>query len=125
MNVDKDKPFTWVKHKESLCRTCIGTCCTMPVEIKIEDLLRLGKISEDDLHESRRKLANRLKKEGVIQSYREATQLFMLTQKPSGDCVFLDSKTRLCTSYETRPDVCRKFPTQMGRRPGFCPVIPK
>jgi Fe-S-cluster containining protein len=125
MIVDKDKPSTWVKYKQSMCRDCIGTCCTMPVEIKIEDLLKLGRISEDDLHESRRKLVNRLKKEGLVQSYRESTQLFMLTAKPNGDCYFLDSKTRLCTAYENRPNVCRNFPTSMGNRLGFCPQIKK
>jgi Fe-S-cluster containining protein len=125
MIVDKDKPSTWVKYKQSLCSTCIGTCCTMPVEIKIEDLLNMGKISEDDLHISRRKLVNRLKKEGLIQSYRESTQLFMLSQRPNGDCLFLDAKSRLCVIYKNRPNVCRAFPTSMGLRPGYCPVIKK
>jgi uncharacterized protein len=93
----------------------------MPIEIKIEDLLRLGEISEDDLHLSRRKLVNRLKKTGLIRSYREATQLFMLSQRPSGDCLFLDEKSRLCVVYNKRPEMCRLFPT-IGLRPGYCPM---
>ncbi len=125
MNIDRERPDTWVKYKESDCRKCIGTCCTMPVEVKIEDLLKLGAITEDDLYITRRKLATRLKKEGLIQSYRESTQLFMLTQKPNGDCYYLDSKTRLCTTYEKRPQVCRSFPTKMGNRLGYCPLILK
>jgi Fe-S-cluster containining protein len=99
MPVDKDQPKTWVKFKESLCKECLGICCTMPVEVKIEDLLQLGKISEDDLYENRRKLAKRLKKEGLVQSYRESTKLFMLTQRANGDCLFLDEKSRLCVVY--------------------------
>ncbi len=124
MNIDKDKPSTWIKYKESLCRDCMGTCCTMPVEIKIEDLVRLQAISEDDLHISRRKLVNRLKKEGVIQSYRESTQLFMISQRSNGDCHFLDPKSRLCREYPNRPNVCRAFPS-IGLRPGYCPKIKK
>lgn len=123
--VDKDKPQTWIKYKESLCRKCMGTCCTMPVEIKAEDLLRLQIISEDDLNLSRRKLVTRLRKEGIVQSYRESTQLFMLTQKPNGDCLFLNEKSRLCEVYDLRPNVCRQFPVSMGNRLGFCPMVEK
>jgi hypothetical protein len=47
---------------------------------------------------------------------------FMITQKPNDDCYFLDSKTRLCSVYEKRPDTCRQFPSQLGTRVGFCPV---
>lgn len=125
MPVDKDKPNTWIKYKESNCLKCLGTCCTMPVEVKIEDLLQLGVITEDDFSINRRKLANRLKKDGIIQSYRESTGLFTLTQKPNSDCYFLDSETRLCTAYDRRPNVCRSFPTKMGNRLGYCPMLPK
>ena len=125
MAVDKDRPSSWIQYKQSFCRKCIGTCCTMPVEVKAEDLLRLQKISVDDLEGGRRKLVTRLKKEGLIQSYRESTQLFMLSQRPNGDCLFLDEKTRLCQVYEARPNVCREFPLSMGNRLGFCPMIEK
>lgn len=122
MNANKDRPQTWVRFKESLCRSCMGNCCTMPVEVKFQDLVRLGVASADDEFTSRRKLTNRLKREGIIQSYREVTGNFMLTQRPSGDCLYLDPHTRLCRVYDKRPDVCRKFPVSMGIRPGFCPA---
>jgi uncharacterized protein len=125
MLVDKDRPETWVKYKDSLCDGCIGTCCTMPVEVKIEDLLKLGAISEDDFFITRRKLAQRLKKEGLILSYRESTELFMIKSKANGDCYYLDSKSRLCTVYDKRPEMCRNFPTRAGNRLGFCPMIKK
>lgn len=125
MPVDKDKPHTWVRYKKSLCRDCYGTCCTMPVEVFFDDLVRLGVATDDDQFITRGKLVNRLKKEGLIQSYRESTGKFMLSQKPNGDCWFLDSQSRLCTVYARRPKVCREFPTTMGNRPGFCPVLPK
>jgi uncharacterized protein len=95
----------------------------MPVEVKSSDLVRLGVATIDEVESSPKKLAKRLSKEGVISSYREGTDLFMLTSRPNGDCVFLHEKTRLCTRYENRPDVCRQFP-EIGPRPGFCPVRP-
>lgn len=96
----------------------------MPVEVKLSDLIRLGVVAEDEAAGSIKKLAKRLSREGIISSYRHGTELFMLTQKNGRDCHFLDSKTRLCTVYEKRPDVCRKFP-DIGPRPGFCPKTPK
>lgn len=93
----------------------------MPVEVKASDLIRLEIASEDELLNSIKKTAKRLKKEGLISSYREGTEFFMLTQKANSDCYFLDSKTRLCTVYEKRPDTCRDFPARVGPRVGFCP----
>lgn len=96
----------------------------MPVEIKLSDLVRLGLVSEDEAQGSVRKIASRLKREKIIVSYRQGTDLFMLSQKANRDCLFLDSKTRLCTVYDRRPEVCRSFPS-VGPRPGWCPVVPK
>ena len=93
----------------------------MPVEVKASDLVRLDVISEDEVLNSIKKAAKRLKKEGVISSYREGTEFFMLTQKPNGDCYFLNSQTRLCTVYDKRPETCRLFPAKMGTRIGYCP----
>lgn len=93
----------------------------MPVEVRLKDLIRLGLTTEDEAENSIKKLAKRLKKEGVISSYREGTDFFMLTQKANEDCYFLDSKTRRCTVYENRPDTCRDFPAKVGPRVGWCP----
>jgi len=93
----------------------------MPVEVKSSDLIRLGFVTIDEIQHSIKKTAKRLKKEGLIASYREGTDLFMLTQKSNDDCYFLDSKTRLCTVYDRRPDTCRDFPVRVGPRVGYCP----
>ncbi len=95
----------------------------MPVEVRAEDLARL-KLADSDEMESPKKLATRLIKEGVVSQYREKTGLFTITAKSNGDCYFLDNN-RLCTVYEKRPDVCRKFPTEMSRRLTYCPYIKK
>ncbi len=124
MNVDKDKPSTWKKYSAQMCKSCIGTCCTMPVEVKAEDLVRLGFIYSDDLENKKiSSIAKELKKQGIIKSYRDSTELFMLESRPNGDCFLLDAKTRLCTRYQDRPNTCRQFPSEIGRRPSFCPYI--
>ncbi len=120
MATDIDRPSTWIKYREGLCHGCNSGCCQMPVEVHFDDLIRLQVVSEDDRGLSRRKLANRLIKEKVIQSYRHGTDLFMLGQGSNRDCVFLDFASRRCRVYENRPSVCRQFPT-VGPRPTFCP----
>lgn len=124
MKPNKDRPSTWIKYKKGMCTGCYGGCCTMPVEVHGSDLIRLGLISQDELaEESLKKISKRLIKKGIIKSFRQGTDLFMLTQKANDDCVFLSSQTRLCTVYDKRPDVCRKFP-DVGPRPQFCPKTP-
>ena len=120
--MDVDRPSTWKKFsKDEICHSCVASCCTMPVEVTLEDLFRLELTNEDEVQNSSiKRVAKRLIKEKWVSTYREGTKLFMLTQKANRDCVFLDTKTRRCTSYEKRPDVCRQFPS-IGPRPGFCP----
>ncbi len=122
---DKDRPSTWRKFDLKNCSSCQATCCQMPVEIRKEDVLRLGIATEDEFNHSIKKVARKLEQAGVIQSYRAGSELFMLTQKSNGDCYFLDSKTRLCTVYEARPDTCRGFPDRNSPRLNWCPYTPK
>jgi Fe-S-cluster containining protein len=96
----------------------------LPLETSAYDLIRLGVISEDEAASSLRKAAKKLSKEGIIQSYHANSGLFIIEQRANGDCIFLDEKTRRCTVYERRPEVCRTFP-KIGPRPGFCPAGPK
>jgi Fe-S-cluster containining protein len=123
MPVDKDQPHSWVKFKPSLCRTCIGTCCTIPVEVKVTDLIRLELTTVDEVDAGVSKLVSRLKKQGIVKSYRTSTGLFMLTDRPNGECLYLDPQSRLCKVYDRRPDVCRRFPETLSLRPGYCPAI--
>lgn len=116
----KDKPFTWTRYTEGLCRGCTAACCTMPVEVKATDLVRLGLISIDEHDESPKRVVAKLSKMGIVKSYRSSSDLYMLQQKSNDDCVFLGAD-RLCIVYSERPEVCRQFP-KIGLRPGFCPA---
>jgi len=90
----------------------------MPVEVKREDLERLG--LADPLEQSGKKIAKRLQKEGIVRSYRSATELYLLNQKADGTCIYLGADKR-CTVYERRPSTCRGFPVVLGPRVGSCP----
>ena len=125
LKVDKDRPSSWKPYNVDFCTSCQANCCAMPVEIKGSDLVRLNLVTQDDLTNSIKKVAKKLKKQGVISSYREGTDFFMITQKPNGDCYYLDPKTRFCTVYDIRPDTCRDFPASIGTRVGFCPAQKK
>ena len=116
---DPQRPSTWRKYRKGLCEGCWGGCCTLPVEVSAVDLMRLGLATEDECSISLKALAKRLMKEKVIQTFNPRNQVFVLAQVGGRDCIYLD-KNRLCTVYDKRPAVCRKFP-EIGPRPGYCP----
>lgn len=119
--VDIDRPSTWTKFKPSLCSGCHGNCCKLHVEAKVPDLVRMGLLSEDEALWSAKKIARKLESQKIIQSYRASTMKFTIAQRSNQDCIFLDEVSRLCTIYDVRPDVCRRFP-EVGPRPGWCPT---
>lgn len=120
---DAQRPSTWLKYRSGMCDGCWAGCCTLPVEASAADLIRLGLATEEEAADSLKALARRLKDEGHIQAYSPKSQIFVLEQRGGRDCIFL-GRDRLCTVYERRPEVCRKFP-RIGPRPGFCPCSPK
>ncbi len=88
----------------------------MPLEVKLSDLVRMGLA---DAEEAPKKVAQRLQGKKIVESYRAKFGLFMIARKSDGSCVFLQNQR--CTIYEQRPEVCRKFPVEIGPRVGFCP----
>jgi Fe-S-cluster containining protein len=117
---DKDRPSSWVSYSPGLCANCVAACCTMPLEVRLSDLIRLGLVEEGEA--SPKKIARRLSK--IVKSYRAASGLFLLQQKADESCPFL-GEDRLCTVYEKRPDVCRGFPSTLGPRVSYCPYRKK
>lgn len=115
---------TWIKYKKKMCDHCKGTCCSLPVEVKAEDLVRLEVIDSFELEENMKRIFKRLSKEQLVEHYHAKTETFTLARMANGDCLYLDSATRRCTVYEKRPDTCRNHP-QIGPRSGYCAFIPK
>ena len=116
---------TWVKYSNGLCDSCHAICCTMPAEVRIRDLVRMGVVDEFDLETDSKQLAKRLQKQGIIEHFNFRHNLFTLARRANDDCSFLDARTRRCTVYENRPDTCRDHPQKIGPRPGFCPYKQK
>uniref|UniRef100_A0A8W7P8Q0 Peptidase U32 collagenase domain-containing protein n=1 Tax=Anopheles coluzzii TaxID=1518534 RepID=A0A8W7P8Q0_ANOCL len=116
---DIERLETWVKYKNGLCSDCMGSCCSMPVEVRLPDLVRMGVVDEFELEEPVKNIAKRLEKQRVIQHFNFKHGIFTLARRANGDCQYLDQQTRLCTIYERRPNTCRNHP-KIGPKPGFC-----
>ncbi|MEP7076950.1 MAG: YkgJ family cysteine cluster protein [Acidobacteriota bacterium] len=86
------------------CSKCPGYCCSVYeiVEVDDKDIERLGRHFGIPSAEAAKKFT-RLRKEGRVLK-RKADPLL------GSSCRFLDLKTRRCSIYEARPDVCRDFP---------------
>lgn len=116
---DPERLETWARYSNGLCRDCHATCCTLPVEVRIDDLIRLGLVDEFERDEPAKQVARRLSREGVVEHFNHKREIFTLTRLANGDCLYLDRQTRLCTVYAKRPDTCRNHP-HVGPRPGYC-----
>jgi hypothetical protein len=119
--VNVDNCDTWSRYRNGLCNSCAANCCTMPVEVKLPDLVRLELVDPFEAeHEAPKQIAKRLQKMGVIEHFNFKHSLFTLSRRANGDCHNLDAQTRRCNVYEKRPTTCRLHP-QVGPRPGYCP----
>ncbi|MFM7026170.1 MAG: YkgJ family cysteine cluster protein [Limnohabitans sp.] len=119
--VDVDRCDTWTRYRNGLCDSCAANCCTMPVEVRLPDLVKLGWVDPFEAeHDAPKQIARRLEKAGLIGRFNFRNSIFTLARRANGDCLNLHPQTRRCTVYEVRPDTCRKHP-QVGPKPGYCP----
>lgn len=121
---DIDNTATWAKYRKRLCNHCNGSCCSLPVEVKAEDLIRMELMDAFELQDDLKFVARRLIKQRLVEHYHSKTKTFTLARMANGDCMFLDNLTRRCTVYSERPDTCRNHP-QIGPRPGYCAFMKK
>lgn len=119
MCADINRLETWTRFRQGLCRDCMGSCCSMPVEVRLPDLVRMGVVDAFEQEEPLKQIAKRLQKARVIEHFNFKHALFTLARRANGDCAYLDQKTRRCTIYELRPNTCRQHPA-VGPRPGYC-----
>jgi len=114
-----EEPATWIKFRAKLCGDCLARCCSLPVEVSAEDLVRMGLIDAFELQDDLKFIARRLMKRGIIEHFNQKRELFTLARLANGDCIFLDGSSRRCTIYQKRPDTCKKHPA-IGPRSGYC-----
>jgi uncharacterized protein len=99
-SVDVDRPETWTKYRAGLCNTCNANCCTMPLEVTLPELVRLGWVDAFEAeHEEAAKIAKRLMKAKLVDHFNHKQSLFTVARRASGDCINLDAQTRRCTVY--------------------------
>lgn len=68
--VDVDRLDTWSRYRAGLCDTCAANCCTMPLEVQLPDLVRLGLVDAFEAeHEEPRQIAKRLQKARLIDHF--------------------------------------------------------
>ncbi|MGA3683842.1 YkgJ family cysteine cluster protein, partial [Pseudomonas graminis] len=96
---------------------CVSSCCTLPVEVKIKDLLRIGIVDEFEQGDNPKNIAKRLQKDGIVERFNQKSGTFTLQRRSNNDCLYLDRKSRLDTIYDKRPDTGRNHP-KIGPRPG-------
>lgn len=123
VGADLDRTETWIRYEKSMCHACVSSCCTMPVEARLSDLIRMELVDEFERGEPLKNIARRLMKDGVVERFNQKTGLFTLTRMSNNDCYFLNRKTRLCSIYDKRPETCRNHP-KIGPRPGYCAFKP-
>lgn len=116
---DIDDTATWTKYSKRLCDHCGASCCSLPVEVQASDLIRMELMDEFELEEDLKHIARRLMKQHLVEHFHSKTKTFTLARMASGDCLFLDSRSRRCTIYFQRPNTCRNHP-QVGPRAGYC-----
>lgn len=116
---DLDRLGTWLKYRQGLCEQCMASCCTMPVEVRLADLVRMGVVDEFEAGEQPKQIAKRLMKAGIVEHFNFKHSIFTLARRANHDCIYLDAQTRRCTIYDKRPATCRNHP-QIGPRPGYC-----
>ncbi len=119
-----DRLETWQKYSAHMCGGCVSSCCTLPVEVKIKDLIRIGIVDEFERGDPPKNIAKRLQKEGIVERYNSKSEIFTLQRMSNNDCLYLDRKTRFCTIYDKRPDTCRNHP-KIGPRPGIARTSPR
>ena len=110
LGADLDRTETWIRYDKAMCLDCVSSCCTLPVEARLSDLIRMGVVDEFEKGEPLKDIAKRLKKEGIVERLNAKTGLFTLVRLSNNDCLYLHPKTRLCTIYDQRPETCRNDP---------------
>lgn len=124
VQADVNNICTWTKYSKKLCDYCDATCCSLPVEVKAQDLIRMDLMDEFELEEELKLVAKRLMKQRLVDRFHTKTATFTLARMANGDCIYLDSAARRCTIYLKRPDTCRNHP-RIGPRNGYCAFTKK
>ena len=68
---DPDRLESWARYSNGLRRDCHATCCTLPVEVRIDDLTRLEVVDALERDEPLKNIAKRLSKAGTVEHFNQ------------------------------------------------------
>ena len=86
--VDVDRPDTWSRYRNGMCDRCVASCCTMPLEVKLSDLVCMELVDPFEAETRRHQaIAKRLIKSGVVARHNKYN-LFTLARRPVAIATF-------------------------------------
>ena len=80
-----DRLETWQKYSAHMCGGCVSSCCTLPVEVKIKDLIRIGIVDEFERGDPPKNIAKRLQKEGIVERFNSKSEIFTLQRMSNNE----------------------------------------
>ncbi len=105
MRVSLGSFLTHMSSENYNCNECPSYCCSYPViPAKRSDIMRLARLKDITLEEARERYTDQEGKRGRKLKHK-TDPVFKATV-----CTFLDLRTRLCTVYQSRPDICDNHP---------------
>jgi uncharacterized protein len=103
-SVDVDRPETWTRYRAGLCNTCRANCCTMPLEVQLPELVRLGWVDAFEAeHEPANRIAKRLIKEQLIDHFNHKQSLFTLARRAAVWSMNAALRFAACTRKRAAP----------------------
>ena len=120
-----DRLETWQKYSTHMCGGCVYSCCTLPVEVKIKELIRIGIVDEFERGDPPKNIAKRLQKEGIVERYNNKSEIFTLQRMSNNDCLYLDRKTRFCTIFMTSARIRAATSRKSDRGLGIARTSPR
>lgn len=70
-SADSDRLETWACYSNGLCRDCQATCCTLPVQVRIDELIRLEVVDAFERDEPPMNVAKRPSKAGIVEHFNQ------------------------------------------------------
>ncbi len=124
--VDVDRPDSWTRYRAGLCASCAANCCTMPLEVQLSDLVRLGLVDAFEAeHEEPKRIAKRLQKARLIDHFNHKHLLFTLARRADGDCQYLEAKTPAVHGVRATPRDLPPAPAEEKPQAGLVPLRPQ
>jgi aryl-alcohol dehydrogenase-like predicted oxidoreductase len=126
--VNVDQCDTWTRYRAGLCDQCQANCCTMPLEVALSDLVRLGWVDAFEAEQvDPARIAKRLQKARQVERYNAKAERYTLARRAApmaiaSTCTRSPAAAR-CTNSGPTPAACTR--SSAARGPGTAPLGPR